>query len=519
MATDIGELKAKVTIDNSQATSGLESVQGSLNFVKNAIIATFVVEGLQAIKGFAEGLVNLANEAAQTGRVQQIFNNQFKDSSKALNDLTAATAGTISQMDLMKMSNQAFGKGLKLSATDLGKLFQVSRIEAAKTGSTTETVFNTIENALSRGMPNALKKLDFHFKDNFGKVTTTVTKAGKAIKAVGATTTTTRTVIDKFGVSHQVTTTHVNNHTKALAGHAATTKEVTKNVAKSVGAEELLASVLDQSTGIIKENTDLNHDNQSSIERLNAQLDNVKTGFLELVNKGLTIFFEAIKPLQPFIDEIGHLFGELAKTIMTGGVNDTLKDMGKNLKEAFTENVRNTLKDIVKHMVDFINYLKTPEGKQALKDFADNLKAIGVIGVGVIEVIGLLVRGYIDAAAWALQADMKISSFFNTLRQGFDFLFSILDSGGLSGIGQMLSSVVGGLNLGKTSGFAVGSDYIPRDMMTIVHQGERIIPAHAVDSANMSGNGSGATINNYMTFRDPSEYESYNRNLKVQLKI
>ena len=47
-----------------------------------------------------------------------------------------------------------------------------------------------------------------------------------------------------------------------------------------------------------------------------------------------------------------------------------------------------------------------------------------------------------------------------------------IDSGGLAGGAESMLSKVAGL-----FGFASGTDYVPRDMLAVVHQGEKIIPA------------------------------------------
>lgn len=83
----------------------------------------------------------------------------------------------------------------------------------------------------------------------------------------------------------------------------------------------------------------------------------------------------------------------------------------------------------------------------------------------------------------------------NTIGQIFDGLNSI-NSGGSAGggLGGFLATAIGGfigLGSGKAKKFDVGSPYVPRDMLAMVHQGEMIVPAAKAASMRSGG---GATV-------------------------
>ncbi len=69
-----------------------------------------------------------------------------------------------------------------------------------------------------------------------------------------------------------------------------------------------------------------------------------------------------------------------------------------------------------------------------------------------------------------------------------DQSMDLVDSGGLANGAVSLLSKVAGL-----FGFATGTDYVPRDMLAVVHQGEKIIPA--AQNRGQSGQVNHITIN------------------------
>jgi len=80
------------------------------------------------------------------------------------------------------------------------------------------------------------------------------------------------------------------------------------------------------------------------------------------------------------------------------------------------------------------------------------------------------------------------------------YLFGDMVGGGSGDgvVGGALKSIAGSL-FGGVPSFDVGTDYVPRDMLAMVHEGERIIPA----SENAAGAGRAFSVTNYFSVQGP----------------
>ena len=123
------------------------------NLAKTAKTAAIGFVSFQtALKG-----VELAKLAANTETVRRSFGNLAKEPDKMLQAMKKATAGTISEMELMQKFNEASLLGLPLDRFD--EMLNIARGAAQSTGQSMDFMLNSIVVALGRGSKLMLDNL------------------------------------------------------------------------------------------------------------------------------------------------------------------------------------------------------------------------------------------------------------------------------------------------------------------------------------------------------------------------
>jgi hypothetical protein len=157
------EGKAKDVGDKSDgAGKGLLSFGGSLTTMF-AGAGVAIGAAVTAVSGITAGIIALGTKGADVADIRSNFDKLNESiglkGPASLKTLKGAFAGTISDFDLMKMSNSALSLGLKASNTDFDLLGKAARTLADRVGIDAKDAFATITEAMATGKDKMLKKV------------------------------------------------------------------------------------------------------------------------------------------------------------------------------------------------------------------------------------------------------------------------------------------------------------------------------------------------------------------------
>ena len=179
-------LTARIGADISELRTEMGKAQGLVqqfgNSVQSVAGTLGVAFGVQQIGSFA---IELTKLAGQVDGVKQAFD-KLKGSEQALNDLRAATKGTVSDFDLMKAAVQA--NNFKIPLDQLGSLFNFAYERAKATGQSVDYLVNSIVVGIGRKSPLILDNLGIsavELKEKLKGVSSEAATVGDVAKAVG----------------------------------------------------------------------------------------------------------------------------------------------------------------------------------------------------------------------------------------------------------------------------------------------------------------------------------------------
>lgn len=153
-------------------TSGLTKIGATLG----------VAFGIQQVASFAFEISKLAGEAEG---VKAAFD-KLPDSVRLLEQLKEATAGTVSELDLMKRTVQASNFGIALES--LPQLLEFASIRAQQTGQSVDYLVDSIITGIGRKSPLILDNLGIsavRLKEKFNGASLEAQSIGDVAKAVG----------------------------------------------------------------------------------------------------------------------------------------------------------------------------------------------------------------------------------------------------------------------------------------------------------------------------------------------
>ena len=157
MADKVASLLFKIAADITSLQQGFKQVQKSTSTMKKTFstLGPIIAAAFSAriVIGFTKEVIKLAGEAEG---VEQAFM-RLENAEQLIKDLTTATRGTVTQLQLMKYAVQA--KNFKIPLDKLATYFEFATKRAAQTGENVDYLVNSIILGLGRGSIKILDNL------------------------------------------------------------------------------------------------------------------------------------------------------------------------------------------------------------------------------------------------------------------------------------------------------------------------------------------------------------------------
>jgi len=124
--------------------------------------------GAVAFAGLSAGAVKMVNDAVKFDSVKTSFTRMSEalgqNGDEIVSALKKASAGTVSETDLMLSANRAYSLGVAKNTKEFTTLMEVARLKSREMGTTTTDAFNDIVVGIGRGSPMILDNLGIIIK-------------------------------------------------------------------------------------------------------------------------------------------------------------------------------------------------------------------------------------------------------------------------------------------------------------------------------------------------------------------
>lgn len=166
-------MKAFNELGNS-AMNGKIGLSGFGSAIKDigstAVATTSVIAALAAELAI---IYKLGYDAAQLKEQVQNFkalsNSLGADADRMISSMRSASEGTVDNASMMKAATETMAKGVRVSADEMGRLYEIAYVKGKLFGRETNDVLNTITSSAASGMTRGLKQLGITFDETFEK--------------------------------------------------------------------------------------------------------------------------------------------------------------------------------------------------------------------------------------------------------------------------------------------------------------------------------------------------------------
>ena len=174
----IGQATKKAIIEvqlDDKASSGLKKLQTNTDSVSSGMKAGFnkisiaVAATTAAIGGATAAIMSMASRAGKIESLSLGFERNFGDMEKALESFRKASAGMVSDFDLMQTANRAALLGVTTDVDKLSGLMVTARLRGREMGMDMTQAFSDIVTGIGRGSPLILDNLGIKIPDALTK--------------------------------------------------------------------------------------------------------------------------------------------------------------------------------------------------------------------------------------------------------------------------------------------------------------------------------------------------------------
>lgn len=182
----LARMAVEIAGNTASFSRSMNAAQSQLKDFSSGVVKTgAIIAGAFAAKEVASFAFELANLSGEADGVKKAFD-KLPESARLMHDLKDATAGTVSELDLMKRSVQAANFGISLAA--LPKLLEFAAVRAQQTGQSVDYLVDSIVTGIGRKSPLILDNLGISavaLKDKMDGVAIATADVGQVADAVG----------------------------------------------------------------------------------------------------------------------------------------------------------------------------------------------------------------------------------------------------------------------------------------------------------------------------------------------
>lgn len=237
----------------------------------------------------------------------------------------------------------------------------------------------------------------------------------------------------------------------------------------------------------------------------------ISTNLVPILTTGLGGAFAYLKDLgnqlKPSLDSIWGSLGEIGAVLTENGIDNDIRDIGTELGKAFTKTIVDGVANMATRIKEFVEYLKTPEGKRAVQDFKTTLQGTGVAIIAVVN-------GFNALGNWFDKYSPKIGDIITNLQKMYDLGQKMSASGIMNTTTSYWKNVVGNVTghyaegtQSAKGGWSVVGEKGPE--IVNLPKGSQVIPNNEISTKNIN------VINNITTAFD---IDSFNARLNFMLR-